>query len=192
MGDPETRKYVDGTAFHWYSGSQFENLAAAHEAAPDRFLLGTEACTCPPDPNDWTKGEKYAYDIMGDLNNWAVGWTDWNMLLDKQGGPNHLNNFCDAPIIADVAAQSISFQNPYYYMGQITRFILPGARIIKTTSTLSQDQLSVVSALNPDGSVAVVLLNQSESPISINLIDKGVAANSVVPARSIVTLTYFR
>jgi glucosylceramidase len=97
MSDPVARQYVDGTAFHWYSGPQFDNLAAAHAAAPDKFMLATEACTCPPNPTDWTKGEKYAYDIIGDLNNWAIGWTDWNLILDKQGGPNHLNNFCSYP-----------------------------------------------------------------------------------------------
>jgi len=143
FSDPVAAKYADGTAFHWYSGSEFENLADANAAAPNKFLLGmnnclqlneivslfrgfgfsssfsssslaTEACTCPPAPGDWTKGEKYAFDILGDLNNYAVGWTDWNMLLDLQGGPNHLNNFCDAPIMAAIQQQTIRFENPYY------------------------------------------------------------------------------
>merc|ERR550514_1203125 len=41
-------------------------------------------------------GEGYAHDIMGDLNAGAAAWTDWNLLLDGKGGPNHLGNPCDA------------------------------------------------------------------------------------------------
>lgn len=68
-------------------------------------------------------GEGYAYDILGDLNSYAVGWVDWNMMLDWQGkkfpmlfftllkgGPNHLNNYCDSPILADYLNQTIHFQ----------------------------------------------------------------------------------
>jgi glucosylceramidase len=99
----------------------------------------------------------------------------------------------DAPIIADLDAQTISFQNPYYYMGQISRFIQVGARIIKSTSSMpSDDPLAVVAAVNPNGSVAVVILNQSDSPMSYNIIDSGRAAYNVIPARSIVTLLYNR
>lgn len=47
----------------------------------------------------------YAHDIMGNLNAGAVGWIDWNMLLDDTGGPNHVGNVCDAPMMASVTDQ---------------------------------------------------------------------------------------
>jgi glucosylceramidase len=103
FSDPVGYSYADGTAFHWYSGPQFENVAKAHSLYPEKFLLATEATTGGPPTfgtAGWPKAESYAYDILGDLNNWAVGWVDWNMLLDIQGGPNHLKNWCDAPLIA--------------------------------------------------------------------------------------------
>ena len=39
-------------------------------------------------PGDWTRAETYAHDILGDLNHWAEGWTDWNAFLGADGGPN--------------------------------------------------------------------------------------------------------
>jgi glucosylceramidase len=39
--------------------------------------------------------------MMNDFNKGTALWTDWNVLLDETGGPNHKGNFCFAPIIAD-------------------------------------------------------------------------------------------
>jgi len=75
-------------------------------------------------------GERYAHDTLGDLNNWVTGWTDWNIVLDTQGGPNHLNNWCDAPVIANVSAGTLSFQPMYFYLGHFSRFLPPGAQRI--------------------------------------------------------------
>ena len=30
------------------------------------------------------------HDIMFDLGSYAQGWIDWNLLVDHEGGPNHL------------------------------------------------------------------------------------------------------
>lgn len=66
-----------------------------------QHLFPSEACNCPGVLlDDWSRAEKYAHDIIGDLNNWPEGWTDWNIVLNQEGGPNHLGNNCNAPIIA--------------------------------------------------------------------------------------------
>src|ERR1039458_2697475 len=51
-----------------------------------------------PFRSDWQWGELYAKSMIHDFNNGAEGWTDWNVLLDERGGPNHVQNFCFAPI----------------------------------------------------------------------------------------------
>jgi len=163
--DPQAVPFFDGTAFHWYAGPQFPNLAQAHQIAPSKFLLATEACNCPPSVGNWQHGESYGYDIIGDLNNWAVGWTDWNILLNLQGGPNHLNNLCDAPILADTSKQSLIYNSPYYYMGQISRYILPGSYIVNNTVT---GGLWAVSAVTSDGKTVVVVQNQNNNAIQYN------------------------
>ena len=99
--DSASAKYMDGIAFHWYSGSCFDNVANVAESYPDALLLPSEACfeltVLSDDEGEatwiangtWSKGEGYGYDIMGDLNAGSSGWTDWNILLDHEGGPNH-------------------------------------------------------------------------------------------------------
>jgi len=186
--DPQAAQFADGTAFHWYSGAQFENLATAHSIAPNKFLLATEACNCPPSIGNWGTGESYGYDIIGDLNNWSVGWTDWNILLNIQGGPNHVNNFCDAPILADINGQKLIYQPAYWYMGQFSRFITPGSVILKTA--VSDATLSAVSALTKDGKTVVVVQNRSNNPITYTLQDGTKSASVTAPAHSIHTLVY--
>ncbi len=32
----------------------------------------------------WKRGEMYLHNILGDLNHWVTGWTDWNIALDME------------------------------------------------------------------------------------------------------------
>ena len=130
FNDAKAAAAVWGTAVHWYSGDSFDALDAVHELSPEHSVLATEACNCPGvQLNSWARAEKYAHDIIGDLNHWAVGWTDWNIALDAQGGPNHLGNLCDAQIIVrtDWSQPGLHFQPTYYVFGHFSRFLRPGA-----------------------------------------------------------------
>lgn len=188
LNDPEAAKYVWGTGFHWYSGNQFGNEQRVHEAFPDKALLFTEGCTYPfnmDSINNWQYGEVYGESMVNDFNNWAVGWTDWNVLLDEKGGPNHVGNFCYAPVIADTKTGQLIFMNSFYYMGHFSKFVRPGAkRIVATTST---DNLMATAFINKNGSVAVVVLNKSATDLEFNLCMDGKAARLKSPAHSIST-----
>ena len=139
--DTEARAFFAGIGVHWYGGLNGHNLNTTHNLAPDKFILGTEACNCggvvyrSPDLGLWwSRAESLALDILEDLRFWAVGWTDWNLLLDTNGGPNHLNNLCDANIIVDenksVGNETLIVQASYYFMGHFSRFIPPGSKRI--------------------------------------------------------------
>lgn len=186
----EIRSLADGTAFHWYSGSQFENLKAAHDVAPDKFLLATEACNCPGViVGDWDRGENYGYDILGDLNNWSTGWVDWNMILNPEGGPNHLKGYCDAPIIGFANNQTIVFQPSYYYMGHFSRFILPGSQRINSKS--SDSSLLVTSFIDPQTQItSVVVMNKNNVQIPFEISYEGKYATYSMLPHSIVTLRW--
>jgi glucosylceramidase len=114
-----------------------------------------------------------------------VGWADWNVLLDEKGGPNHVNNFCYAPIHADTRTGELTYMNSYYYLGHFSKFIRPGAKRIISSST--QDDLKTTAFLNPDGTVAVVAMNLSNQRIALNLWMEGQAAKVESPAHSILT-----
>ena len=186
-------KYFDGTAIHWYESTYDffpKALQYAHEKAPDKYLIQTEACVDDEIPvwkNDawywkkeatdwgykWREEEKkylhpkyapvnrYARDIIGCLNNWVDGWVDWNMVLDKQGGPNWKKNWCIAPVIVDPEKDEVYFTPLYYVMAHFSKFIRPGAQVIDVTN--SDPTLMVAAAENPDSSISVVIFNEEKA-----------------------------
>ncbi|CEG40790.1 family 30 glycoside hydrolase [Plasmopara halstedii] len=139
---PTAAQYVDGMAFHWYDNERYmdgveyhERLNDTHYIDPSRFMLSTESCNCPGVGHGdlaWFRALRYGHDIMTDLNNHVVGWVDWNLILDHQGGPNHLANKCDAPIIMTEDEQDFFIQPMYYFIQHFSKYIPVGSRRVKT------------------------------------------------------------
>jgi glucosylceramidase len=195
LSDPEAAKYVWGVGFHWYetwAGGEpmHRNVAATHEAWPATHLLLTEATVEGFDParlQDWANAERYGRQIIDDVNAGAVGWTDWNILLDERGGPNHVGNFCFAPVHADVASGQLTFTPSFAYLGHFSKFMRPGARRISAVSNRSG--LRTTAFKNPDGTLAVMIMNGGSEPVRFRLrigIDE---VDLVIPARAIQTVT---
>lgn len=187
--DAAASKYIWGVGFHWYSGDHFEALSAVHARYPGKKLMFTEGCVEQGVKlNAWGTGERYGHDIMGNLNNWTSGWTDWNIVLDEQGGPNHVQNYCDAPIIADTTRDEVIYETSYYYIGHFSKYIRPGA--IRVASTKYLDKLEVTAFKNTDGTIAVVVLNRTDDAIPYVLRSQTELADFSAPAHSIQTLLY--
>ena len=136
FSDPDAAKYAWGIAVHWYTGDHFDQLNTTHILYPQKAILATEATVArekdPKNP-DWQKGEHYAHDIIGDMNNWVVGFIDWNLVLDYYGAPNHagpeecqgiIKCGSDGMILADLENQILYPQVFYWYVGQIRLVIL--------------------------------------------------------------------
>jgi glucosylceramidase len=188
--DPEAAKYIWGAAFHWYMGDHYENIQRMHEAYPDKELVFSEGCGSPfnwENVNDWHWGEKYAEAMIHDFNNWTVAWTDWNILLDETGGPNHVQNFCLAPIIGDTRDGSVHYMNSYYYIGHFSKFIRPGAKRISCSST--SDDLETTAFINTNNQIVTVVLNKTDDSRDFTLCIDGKGAKINLPAHSIVTCT---
>jgi len=192
-----------------------EALQYAHQKAPNKYLIETEGCIDAEVPKwkddawywskeatdwgwDWASEEdkylhpkyvpvyRYARDIIGCLNNWVDGWVDWNMVLNRQGGPNWFKNWCVAPVIVDEEADEVYFTPLYYVMAHFSKFIRPGATIVGVET--SDEDLLVTTAINPDQSIVVVIFNEFESPKSINLNLNGKGANFGIDAKSLQTV----
>jgi glucosylceramidase len=137
------QKYVAGVAFHWYSGYGdrqmdgtygYDEVNRTYQLVPDKLLLASEGCSCPDVKlGDWHRAERFAHDVIFDILNFASGWIDWNLLLDSKGGPNHLLNYCDAPIVVTEDFSDIYLQPKYYYMGHFSKYIAPDSRRIAST-----------------------------------------------------------
>ena len=196
LNDPGAAKYLWGIGFHWYetwSGGEpmFENVKRVHEAFPGKNLFFTEGCADKFDINkvhDWYLGEKYATNMINDFNNGMVGFTDWNILLDETGGPNHVGNFCFAPIHADTKTGELIYTNAYYYIGHFSKFIQPGAKRI--TASASRSQLLTTAFKNKDGKVVVIVMNHGDNKTTYYLWVKDNAAEITSLPHSIQTLIF--
>ncbi|MCG8373084.1 MAG: glycosyl hydrolase family 30, partial [Balneolales bacterium] len=217
-GDEEAARYFDGTAIHWYASTYHifeEELQYARNAAPDKYLIQTEATADADIPRwqddawywskeatdwgwDWAPEEqkylhpkyvpvyRYARDIIGTLNNWVDGWIDWNMVLDKQGGPNWANNWCLAPVIVDPEADEVYFTPLYYTMAHFSKYIRPEA--LRIGHEHNDDELLITAAQNPDGSVVVVVLNQTEEPKQLQVSMDGKNASLAIRGKALQTI----
>ena len=192
-----------------------EELQYAHNKAPNKYLIQAEACVDSEIPKwqddkwywkkeatdwgwDWAPEEdkhlhpkyapvnRYARDIIGCLNNWVDGWVDWNMVLDKQGGPNWFKNWCVAPIIVDPENDEVYFTPLYYTLSHFSKYIRPEAIVIGLENTDSS--LMVTAAKNLDNSIAVVIFNEGVEAKNINLSLKGKAIDIQISGQAIQTI----
>lgn len=171
LEDPEAAKYVWGVGNHWYCSEEFEKLSEVHDMFPDKHLLFTEGCVeysiHGNDPK-WENGEHYGRNIIGDFNNWSRGWIDWNLVLNEIGGPNHVHNYCEAPIMADRLKDELIYNISYWYLGQFSKFIKRGAKRIDLQADFPKG-VSAVSYINPNKELVVVIQNETEVNYTIDL-----------------------
>jgi glucosylceramidase len=145
---------------------------------------------------------RYARDIIVGLNHWYVGWIDWNAVLDTTGGPNHQNNLCAAPVMVNTTSKSVYYSPLFYVMSHFSKFIMPQARVLGTKVTMAESMpltgydmmptegLQATSSRNPDGSVVVVLFNQTAAPVDYTVTLGGHAAKGVIDAQALQTLVW--
>lgn len=126
--------------------------------------------------------------MINDFNNGTVGWTDWNILLDEKGGPNHRGNLCFAPVHADLATGALIFTPSYCHIGHFSKFIRPNAKRVSTVS--NWNVLQSTPFLNADGSLVTVVMNQSDAPVTYRLVVGSRSAQQTIPARGIQSLVY--
>ena len=177
-GDPEAARYIWGTGFHWYGEDHFDHVQLVHDAWPDKQLLFTEGCQeGGPHWGRWELAERYARSMVNDLNRWTVGWIDWNLLLDEQGGPNHVGNLCSAPVLAVPAEDALHPQSSFAALGHFARCVQPGAQRILAAAT--REALCCTAFVNPDGRLAIVVLNATDQEQVFSLAVDG----DVYPAR---------
>lgn len=190
--DERTDKMVQGIAFHWYSGDHFEALSLLRDKYPDKQLLFSEGCV-EYSRFDTTAhlqhAQKYAHDMLGNFNAGMNLFIDWNVLLNEKGGPNHVENYCGAPIHYDMVNGKLEKKLSLTYIGHFSRYIKPMAKRIGFSRYT--DKVEVTAFENPDGSIVAVLLNQNKIPIKIVLRVSGELSKFELPVSSICTTVLF-
>lgn len=187
LSDKKAAEYIWGTGIHWYISEEFKNLSEVHNRFPDKHLLFTEGTQEGGlHLGSWKTGERYARNIIGDLNNWVEGYIDWNLVLNEKGGPNHVGNYCDAPVIADAKNDQVIFNSSFYYIGHFSKYIKEHAVRINSKHNIKNLQLTAFK--NPDGSIIIVILNETEQKKYFELKYNHTSIKNEAPKRSIQTI----
>ncbi|XP_044063224.1 lysosomal acid glucosylceramidase isoform X3 [Siniperca chuatsi] len=199
LNDVHAGRYIHGVAVHWYMDSLVPaeiSLGVTHHLYPEYYLFGTEACSgwSPLDRGvklgSWDRAEHYAHDIIEDLNHYVVGWTDWNLALDQNGGPNWVKNFVDSPVIVDAHRDVFYKQPTFYSMAHFSKFLWEGSQRVGVSASRETD-LEYSAFIRPDGSVVLIILNRSSSVIPFEVWDPAVGyVPSTAPAHSLLTLAW--
>lgn len=196
FNNKKAMNYTAGIAVHWYADfiSSPNVLDKTHESFPDKFLLLTEACTGSGlelphvDLGSWDRGQKYILSIIEYMNHWSVGWVDWNLVLDKTGGPNVINNFVDAPIIVNAETDEFYKQPMYYALQHVSKFVPRDSERISITDTIN---IKSTAFTTPSNEVVVVLYNKNRK--SENVVLKDLKKGSIcveLPPYSMNTIIY--
>jgi glucosylceramidase len=139
----------------------------------------------------YTPVHRYARDIIVGFDHWLEGWIDWNIILDKNGGPNHVGNFCGAPIMIDTETKELYFTPVYYILAQFSRTIRPGDTAVQTEKKLEDqgnDDLHCCATINKDGLLSVQVLNTTKKLMNYCLQIGEQYAKIEIPANSLQTV----
>ncbi len=192
-----------------------EALTYAHQKAPNKHLIQTEGCIDSQVPEwqndlwywskeatdwgwDWASEDqkhlhpkyapvhRYATDIIGCLNHHVDGWIDWNMVLDRQGGPNWFKNWCGAPVIVDTDNNQVYYTPLYYVMKHFSRFIRPNS--VRIGFENNHPEVMSTAVKNPDGSVVLFVFNPTDKAYNLNIKLTNQTTQLVIDAEALQTI----
>ena len=168
--DPDVAKYVEGIACHWYTRDHFGEIELCKHVYPDKKVMMSEGCIYHKEKgygdNQWQLALRSVHDIIGNLNAGISSIFDWNMLLDEENGPFHWRegrNHCDSAIFYNKKEKALYYHPYYYFVGQFSKFIRPGA--VRIGHSSYSPLLETTAFKNPDGTIAVVIYNNSSEEV---------------------------
>lgn len=188
VADASVEKCIAGAAIHWYTGDHFESIELMKKQYPHMEVFFTEGCveySRFADSGEVQKAEMYAHDMIGNLNAGISASMDWNLILDDKGGPNHVGNFCAAPIMCNPSNDTYEKRLMYYYIGHFSRYIQ--SRAVKIGTTKYTDKLEVTGFCNPNGERVIVILNKTDQEIPITIREEGLGVETNLQPHTIKT-----
>ena len=182
---------IFGIAYHWYDRNCFEEVKKTHLKYPKQHLLLTECCVellCDDNSGlgSWENGLRYGINMIHDLINGSEGYIDWNLSLNLQGGPNHVGNFCEAPLLIDEKNDEIRYMPSYYVIGHFSKYLNKGDTKVETKS--NNDDILACSFVNSE-TLKVIILNTSANDVNMHIkINSKKDLDIVTQGKSLYTL----
>ena len=170
--EEDVLKNCTGFAYHWYDGDKHQELSKVREKYEDKLLLQSEACVelLLLDKNEsgligrYASFERYYKDHVLDLLYGSNGFVDWNILLDEKGGPNHVGNYCEAPIMRE---GNKIFINPSYYALKHLSKVIKKNRTYLETNELKD--ILIASSMDEFGKIAITMSNNRKNRAIITI-----------------------
>lgn len=188
----DTYDAIEGIAFHFYTGDHFKALDLVSKRFPDKRLMFTEGCMeySRPDigKDTWRHAIKYAHEYIGDIDHGATILLDWNIYLDQEGGPNHVQNFCSAPVMCDVNTKEITVNHSQKAIQLISQTAKVGS--VHIASSAWHPDIETVAFVNEDESASILLLNRSQTPLKVKPAWNGQVVEYELPAESLTSITF--
>lgn len=159
LEDPDLAKYVDGVAWHGYSGTP-EAMSKVHAFAPGKHMYWTEGGPETPTPDYATNWTHWGAKFCGILNNWSESILAWNLALDEHGKPNVGPFDCRGVLTVDAKSKQVTYSGMYWALGHLSRFVRPGARVLAPGATATAaESVATVGFENPDGGRVLFVAN---------------------------------
>ncbi len=171
LGKPAPEGITDPVRFQekdWFDNDSFW----WNDNATDWAYTATWEGVKSEDHPIYTPVHRYARNIIVSIDHWLTGWIDWNIVLDHNGGPNHVGNFCGAPIMINTETKQVYYTPIYHVLAQLSKTIRPGDKAVQTEKTLGgldSDALHVCATINSDNLLSVQLLNTTKEKIVYKL-----------------------
>jgi glucosylceramidase len=143
-------------------------MSSVHNYAPDLGIYFTEISG-----GEWATdfADNLAWNMknifIGAPKNWSKNALLWNLALDENHGPK--NGGCqDCRGVITISDGGFVRRNvEYYAIAHLSKFVMPGARRIKSSFT---DAVEQVAFNNPDGSIVLVVSNDASNLQRINIV----------------------
>lgn len=134
-----------------------------HNAKLFQACAGVEGFDKGPAFGLWQRGVRYVRDMIDTLSRYSVGWIDWNICLDLEGGPNFVNNRADSPIIINATSGEFYKQPMFYAMAHFSKFVTPGSvRINHEVTGITSNKVHVIAFKTKEGKRVVVIDNEDD------------------------------
>jgi glucosylceramidase len=169
LSDSIAYPYIDGSAFHLYGGD-ISALSAVHQAFPEKHIYFTEQWTGAPGNMEGDMPWHVKNLLIGAPRNWAKTVLEWNITSNPELKPHTDRGGCERCLGAVTVAGDSVIRNPaYYVIAHASKFVEPGSVRVDSNEL---EGLANVAFLRPDGKKVVIALNDSQKPISFQIVDK--------------------
>jgi len=189
VDDPAIRNdsLFGGIAWHGYGGNVTQQTTT-HNQYPNTDAFDTEHSG-----GNWIVDQQREdmLNIIDYTRNWGKSMVKWSLAVDQNQGPHNGGcGTCTGLITVhngDNRSGQVDFNIEYYDMGQLTKFVKPGAFRIASTANASVPN---VAWINPDGSKALVAYNASGTTQTLRVIWGAQTFSYSLPARTSATFTW--